>query len=159
MSIKTGDKFPAVVVKKLGPDGMTDVDTGALLAGKKTVLFGVPGAYTGTCHKVHVPGYLARADELKGKGVDQIVCLSVNDPFVMQAWGEVLGVGDAIFMLPDGNGAVTKELGLELDGSGAGLGTRCKRFSMVLDDGVVQSLEVEAKPSEVTVTGADKCAV
>lgn len=159
MSIKVGDKFPSVVVKKMGPEGMIDVDSGALVAEGKTVLFGLPGAYTGTCHKVHVPGYLARHDELKSKGVDRIVCLAVNDPFVMQAWGEALSVGDKIFMLPDGNGKLTAELGLTFDGSGAGLGTRSKRFSMVIEDGVVKSLEVEDKPGEVTVSGADRCAV
>jgi peroxiredoxin len=159
MSIKTGDKFPSVTVKKMGADGLTDVNTGELVAGKKTVLFGVPGAYTGTCHKVHVPGYLARHDELVQKGVDQIVCMAVNDPFVMKAWGEALEVGDKITMLPDGNGELTRALGLEMDGSGAGLGTRCKRFSMVLEDGVVKSLEVEEKAGEVTVSGADRCAV
>jgi peroxiredoxin len=159
MSIKVGDKFPSVTVKKLGADGLDDVDTGTLVAEGKTVLFGLPGAYTGTCHKVHLPGYLARADELKGKGVARIVCLAVNDPFVMAAWGEVSGVGDKIFMLPDGNGELTAALGLGFDGSGAGLGTRAKRFSMVLEDGVVKSLEVEEKPGEVTVSGADACAV
>lgn len=159
MSIQVGDKFPSVTVKKMGPEGMIDVDTGALVAEGKTVLFGLPGAYTGTCHKIHVPGYLARADELKQKGVDRIVCLAVNDPFVMQAWGEALDVGDKIFMLPDGNGELIAELGLSFDGSGAGLGTRSKRFSMVLEDGVVKSLQVEPSPGEVTVSGADKCAV
>ena len=157
MSIKTGDKFPSVTVKKLGADGMTEVNTGELLAGKNTVLFGVPGAWTPTCHNNHLPGYLARADELRQKGVDQIVCLSVNDPFVMKAWGEATGVGDKIFMLPDGNGELTRALGLELDGSGAGLGTRCKRFSMLVNNGTVEALEVEDKAGEVTVSGADAC--
>lgn len=157
MSIKTGDKFPSVTVKKLGPEGMTDVNTGELFAGKKTVLFAVPGAFTPTCHNSHLPGYLAKADELRSKGVDQIVCLAVNDPFVMKAWGEASGVGDKIFMLPDGNAELTRALGLEMDGSGAGLGTRSKRFAMVVNDGTIESVEVEDKASEVTVSGADTC--
>ena len=130
-----------------------------MVAGKKVVLFAVPGAYTPTCHKTHLPGYLANADSIKGKGVDEIVCLSVNDPFVMSAWGNDLNAGGKVTMLPDGNGALTKALGLEMDGSGAGLGTRSKRFSMTIEDGVVKSLEVEEKASEVTVSGAESCLV
>lgn len=157
MSVQVGDKFPSVTVKKMGADGLVDVDSGALVAGKKVILFGVPGAYTGTCSKVHLPGYLSQADALKAKGVDEVICLSVNDPFVMKAWGDDHEVEGKVTMLPDGNGELTRALGLEFDGSGAGLGTRSKRFSMVIDDGVVAALEVEESPGEVAVSGAESC--
>lgn len=157
MSIQIGDKVPAVTVKHMTDSGLKELDTGDLFAGKKVVMFGVPGAFTPTCHKNHLPGYLARADELKGEGVDAIVCLAVNDPFVMKAWGDDLDVGDKVTMLPDGNGEFTKALGLGFDGSGAGLGTRAKRFSLVAEDGVVKKLHIEENPGEVVVSGADKC--
>lgn len=157
MSISVGDKFPSVTLKALGPEGMTDINTGELLAGKKTVLFAVPGAFTPSCHLKHLPGYVSNADSLKGKGVDQLVCVSVNDPFVMKAWGEAVDPDGKVMMLPDWNAELTKALGLDMDGSGAGLGQRAKRFSMTLEDGVVKSLEVEEKASEVTVSGAEAC--
>lgn len=159
MSIKVGDKLPAVKVKRLGAGGMEEVDTGELFAGKKVVMFAVPGAYTPTCSNTHLPGYVAKADEIKSKGIDDIVCMSVNDPFVMKAWGEAKGVAGKVTLLPDGNGEFTKALGLELDGSGAGLGTRSKRFSLVAEDGVVKSLEVEDVAGEVAVSGAESCLV
>lgn len=159
MSISVGDQFPSVTVKRLGDGGMEDVDTGALTKGRKVVLFGVPGAYTPTCHKEHLPGYINRADDLKSKGVDEIVCLSVNDPFVMKAWGEETGASGKVTMLPDGNGAITEALGLGVDMSGAGLGTRCKRFSMVVDDGKVTTLNVEENPGKLDVSSAEKCGV
>lgn len=157
MSIQVGDKMPSVTLKRLTPEGMKEVKTDDIFNGRKVVLFAVPGAFTPTCSRNHLPGYVARADEIKSKGVDEIVCLSVNDPFVMQAWGEQQNVGDKITMLPDGNGELTKALGLELDGSGAGLGTRSQRFSMIVEDGTVKSLNVEAKGGEVTVSGAESC--
>lgn len=157
MSIQVGDKLPSVTLKRLTAEGLKDVKTDDLFGGRKVVLFGVPGAFTPTCSKSHLPGYVARADEIKAKGVDEIVCLSVNDPFVMHAWGEQQNVGDKVTLLPDGNGELTKATGLDLDGSGAGLGTRCKRFSMLVEDGVVKSLEIEDKAGEVTVSGAESC--
>ncbi|HET6612231.1 MAG TPA: peroxiredoxin [Kofleriaceae bacterium] len=157
MSIAVGDKVPSITLKRLTDAGLTEVATDDLFRGKKVVLFGVPGAFTPTCHKSHLPGYIARAGELKAKGIDDIVCMAVNDPFVMKAWGESAGAGDAVTLLPDGNGELSRALGLEMDGSGAGLGTRCKRFSMIVDDGVVKSLEVEANAGTVDVSGAGAC--
>jgi len=156
MSIQVGDRIPKVTLKQLGDDGMKDVDTEELFAGKKVVLFSVPGAFTPTCSSEHLPGYLAKASEIKSKGVDAIVCLAVNDPFVMKEWGKAQGVKDEIVMLPDGNGEFTKALGLDTDISVAGLGVRGKRFSMVVEDGVVKSVEVEPGTG-VTVSGADAC--
>ena len=159
MSIKVGDKLPSVTLKRLTANGMEEVKTDDLFGGRKVVMFGVPGAFTPTCSNSHLPGYVAKADEIKGKGVDEIVCLAVNDPFVMKAWGEQQNVGDKVTMLPDGNAELTRAMGLELDGSGALLGTRCKRFSMLVDNGVVKSVEVEEKAGDVTVSGAESCSV
>jgi glutaredoxin/glutathione-dependent peroxiredoxin len=159
MSVKVGDKIPSVTVKHMTASGLADLKTDELFQGKKVVVFGVPGAFTPTCSKTHLPGYVSKSDEIKAKGVDAIVCLSVNDPFVMNAWAEQLGAQGKVTMLPDHNGELTKALGLEMDGRGAGLGTRSKRFSMVVDDGVVKSVDVEEKASEVSVSGADACMV
>lgn len=159
MSIKVGDKVPSVKIKHLTAEGMQEMDTGELFAGKKVIMLGVPGAFTPSCSNIHLPGYVSKADELKAKGVDAIVCMAVNDPFVMKVWAEQQNVAGKVTMVPDGNGAFTKALGLDLDGSGAGLGHRCKRFSLVAEDGVVKSLEVENVPSEVGVTGVESCMV
>ena len=157
MSIQVGDKLPSVKLKRLGAEGMEEVDTGDLFAGKKIVLFGVPGAYTPTCHKSHLPGFVARADEIKAAGVDEIICVAVNDPFVFKAWGTELGADGKVTMLPDGNGALAKAMGLDFDGAGAGLGVRNKRFSLTAKDGVVETLEVEASPGDLSVSSADSC--
>jgi peroxiredoxin len=157
MSIQVGDKIPAVTIKRLGATGLEEVDTGSLFAGKKVVFFGVPGAFTPTCHKKHLPGYVANADAIKAKGVDEIVCMAVNDPFTLNSWGDALGATGKVSLLPDWNADLTKAMGLEFDGSGAGLGTRCKRFSMLVEDGEVKSLEVEAAPSDLTKTSAESC--
>ena len=159
MSIKVGDKLPSVKVKHLTATGMAELSTDDLFKGKKVVLFAVPGAFTPTCSKTHLPGYVSSADKLKAKGVDEIVCLSVNDPFVMNAWAEQAGAQGKITMLPDHDAELTKALGLDLDARGAGLGTRAKRFSMVVENGVVKSLDVEENPSAVSVSGADACMV
>jgi glutaredoxin/glutathione-dependent peroxiredoxin len=158
MTIKVGDQIPEVTLKWLTPSGMAEVNTTDLFKGKKVVLFSVPGAYTPTCSKEHLPGFIARASEIKAKGVDDIVCLAVNDPFVMHAWGNEQGAEGKVTMLPDGNGTLTTALGLTQDISVAGLGVRGKRFSMLVDDGVVKSLEVE-EGKGVTVSGADQCLV
>lgn len=157
MSIKVGDKLPSVKLKRLGAEGMEEVDTANLFAGKKVVLFGVPGAYTPTCHKDHLPGFVARADAIRAKGIDDIICVAGNDPFVFKAWGQAHNVAGKVTMLPDGNAEFIRALGLDFDGSGAGLGTRCKRFSLTAEDGVVKSLEVEDKPGDLSVTSADSC--
>lgn len=157
MSIQVGDKLPSVKLKRLGAEGLEEVDTGELFAGKKVVLFGVPGAWTPTCHKNHLPGFVARADEIRAKGIDDIICVAGNDPFVFKAWGAEHKVEGKVTMLPDGNAEFIRALGLDFDGSGAGLATRCKRFSLTAEDGVVKSLEVEAKPGDLTVTDAGSC--
>jgi peroxiredoxin len=159
MSIQVGDKLPSVTVKHITSSGLADLSTDELFKGKKVVLFAVPGAFTPTCSMTHLPGYVNNADNLKAKGVDAIVCLSVNDPFVMHAWAEQHGAHGKITMLPDHSGELTKALGLELDGRGAGLGTRSKRFSMLVEDGVVKSLDVDENPGAVSVSGAEACMV
>lgn len=154
MTIQAGDKFPSVTLKHLTSNGMQEVNTDALFGGgKKAVLFAVPGAFTPTCSAKHLPGFVDRIDEFKAKGYD-VVCMAVNDPFVMEAWGKSANVGDKIVMLPDGNGELTRALGLEMDGSGYSLGQRSKRFAMVIEDGVVKTLNVEA-PGAFEVSSAE----
>ncbi|MFM2042856.1 MAG: hypothetical protein RLY86_1432 [Pseudomonadota bacterium] len=154
MSIQVGDPIPAVTLKHLTEGGMQEISTDEIFKGKKVVLFAVPGAFTPTCSAKHLPGYVEQADALKAKGVDNVVCLAVNDPFVMQAWGKANNVGDKILMLPDGNGTLTKALGLEMDGTGYNLGHRSQRFALVAEDGVVTQLHVE-KPGAFEVSSAD----
>ena len=151
MAISEGEKIPAVTVKNTD---MSDVTTDELFGGKKVVLFAVPGAFTPTCSNQHLPGYVENADALKAKGVDEIICLSVNDAFVMGAWGEDRGTGDKVRMIADGNGDLTKALGLEMDGSGIGFGLRCQRFAAIIDDGTVTKFAVEA-PGKFEVSAAD----
>lgn len=159
MTIKTGDTFPALTLKKLGAAGLEEFNTAEALAGKKVVLFGVPGAFTPSCAQKHLPGYVAQADAIKAKGVDEIICVAVNDPFVMAHWGETAGAAGKVSMWADGNGTLAAALGLTFDGSGAGLGTRLVRFSMIIENGVVRSLDIEAKPSDVELSGANACLV
>lgn len=143
MAIQVGDTIPNVSLKRLGPDGMEELTTGDMFAGKKVVLFGVPGAFTPTCSAKHLPGFVANRDALSDKGVDAVYCLSVNDPFVMQAWESQQGSDGKVEMLPDGNAELTRALDLEMDGSGAGLGPRCRRFAIVVDDGKVTETFIE----------------
>ena len=141
---KVGDKVPSATLRMLGPEGPKAVTTEELFApGKKVVAFALPGAFTPTCSAKHVPGFVADADKLKAKGVDAIACISVNDAFVMGAWGKDQKVGDKIVMAGDGSADFTKKLGLELDLTARGMGVRCTRFSMLVDDGVVKQLNVE----------------
>ncbi len=144
--MKVGDKLPDVQVHVLGDNGMpSPVSTGEVLGKGRVVLFGVPGAFTPGCSKVHLPGFVERKDELKAKGVDTIACIAVNDPWVMQAWSADQGA-DGIVMLADGAGAFTRAMGLEFDGSGFGLGKRSQRYSAVVEDGIVTQLDVEPGP-------------
>jgi len=153
MTIKTGDKIPECTLKTMGDKGPVDITTGEIFSGKKVLLFAVPGAFTPGCSMTHLPGYVVNADKIKSKGVDTIVCMSVNDAFVMGAWGEAQNAGE-ILMLADGNGELTAALGLELDGSGFGLGTRSQRYAMIVEDGTVSHLNVEAGPG-VDVSSAE----
>jgi peroxiredoxin len=146
MAIAVGDKVPDVEVKTLGEDGMPKtVRTGEVLGTGKVVLFAVPGAFTPGCSKVHLPGFVEGADQVLAKGVDQIVCIAVNDAWVMDAWGKSQGA-DKITMLADGNAEFTKAMGLEFDGGGVGLGVRSQRYAAVIEDGVVKELDVEPNP-------------
>lgn len=143
MSIKVGDKIPSVTLTQMTADGPKPVSTDDLFAGKKVVLFAVPGAFTPLCSGQHLPGYVKLADQFKAKGVDSIVCVSVNDAFVMGAWGKDQQVGDKVVLLADGNADFAKAVGLELDGSGFGMGKRSQRYALVADNGVVKHIGVE----------------
>ena len=153
MTIKVGDKLLDGTLYEMGEEGPKPVSVAELTKGKRVVFFGLPGAFTPTCSALHVPGYVAQADQIKAKGVDEIVCVSVNDAFVMGAWGKDQKVGDKVRMLGDGSGLWTKALGLELDLIAKGLGLRCERFSMLVDNGVVKSLDIEA-PGKFEVSDA-----
>ena len=154
MTTKVGDKLPDATFKVMKDGKPADVTVSDLTAGKKVALFAVPGAFTPTCSARHLPGYKEKAAEFRGKGVDTIACVSVNDVFVMGAWAKDQQVGDDVVMLADGNGAFAKAVGLELDGKGFGMGSRSQRYSMIVEDGVVKQLNVEA-PGEFKVSAAD----
>jgi peroxiredoxin len=143
MAITVGDKVPDVAVQTMSDNGPQTVQTLDLLSRGKVVLFAVPGAFTPGCSKIHLPGYVAQAEELRAKGVDTIACISVNDAWVMDAWGKAQGVDDKVLMLADGSGEFAKAMGLEFDGSGFGLGLRSRRYAAVIDGGIVTELEVE----------------
>jgi len=153
MAIKEGDKIPAATLHTMRDGKPAAVSTSDLFDGKKVVVFAVPGAFTPTCSMAHLPGYVVHADAIKAKGVDSIVCLSVNDAFVMDAWGKDKNA-EHLMMVGDGNGAFTKAVGLEMDGSGFGLGTRSQRYAMVVENGVVKKLAVEA-PGKLEVSKAE----
>jgi peroxiredoxin len=157
MPIQPGTRFPALTIKEATAEGPKEVDLGQLFAGKKAVVFSVPGAFTPTCSKQHLPGFVARFDDLKAKGVDVIACLAVNDPHVMRAWGEAHGALGKIHMLADGNATVTKALGIDQDFSAGLMGVRGKRASITIEDGVITHVDVEESPGKVEVSGADAC--
>ena len=146
MTIQVGDKLPGITVTTMTADGPKPVSMEELCAGKKVVLFAVPGAFTPTCSVEHLPGFVTNAANLRDKGVDIVACISVNDPFVMGAWGKDRSSGENVLMLADGNAEFTSAVGLEMDGSGFGLGTRSQRYAMIIDDGVVSNLNVESGP-------------
>lgn len=154
MTIQVGDRLPAVNLKQLTADGIKDVPITELTSGKKVVLFAVPGAFTPTCSEKHLPGFVEQADAIKAKGVDAILCVAVNDPFVVSAWEKARNVGGKVTMLSDGNAEFTRAIGLDFDGSAVGLGTRSKRYAMVVDDGVVKSLMVEDAPAQAEKSSA-----
>jgi peroxiredoxin len=153
MTIQPGDRLPDVPLTLATSDGPKPTTSGEYFKGKKVALFAVPGAFTPTCSARHLPSYVDKAADLKGKGIDEIACVSVNDPFVMAAWGERDGSKD-IVMLADGNGAFAEAIGLTMDGSKFGLGTRSQRYSMIVDDGVVEQLNVE-EPGEYRASSAE----
>jgi peroxiredoxin len=154
MAIQVGDKIPEVTLKTMKPDGIQDVSTGALFGGRKVVLFAVPGAYTPTCSAKHLPGFIAKAGEIRARGVDEIVCLSVNDAFVMGAWGKAHDAGDKVTLVADGNGDFSRSVGLDFDGSNFGMGLRSQRYAAIVEDGVVTHLALE-KPMEFEVSSAE----
>ncbi len=152
MTIQIGDRIPEVVLKYID-DGVQAVDTPTLFEDRKVVLFAVPGAFTPTCSERHLPGFVEQFDRFRERGID-VACMAVNDPFVMQAWGESQGVPQGLRLLSDGNADLTRALGLEMDASGYGMGIRSKRFALYAEDGVVRQLFVEA-PGEFKVSGAE----
>ena len=154
MSIQVGDKLPDATFMEMTADGPQPRTADDVFSGKTIALFAVPGAYTPTCSARHLPGFIEKSDELKGKGIDEIVCTSVNDVFVMAAWATHTGAADKIRMLADGNGAFASALGLQLDASGFGMGQRSQRYSMIVKDGIVAELNVEDGP-EFKVSSAD----
>jgi peroxiredoxin len=144
MALQVGDKVPEATFMTFGPDGPGPLTSETLFTGKTVALFAVPGAFTPTCSAKHLPGFKAKAAEFRAKGVDTIACVSVNDVFVMKAWGEDQGVGEDVLMLADGNGAFTKAMGLEMDGSRFGMGERSQRYSALVKDGVIKEINVES---------------
>jgi glutaredoxin/glutathione-dependent peroxiredoxin len=155
MTIQVGDRLPQTTFRVMTADGAKPKTTDDVFAGRKVVLIGVPGAFTPTCHRNHLPGYIENAASFTEKGVDAIAVTAVNDVFVMDAWAKASGGEGKVEFLADGNGDFAKALGLTLDASGNGLGVRSKRYSMVVDDGVVKSLNVEETAGKADTSGAD----
>jgi glutaredoxin/glutathione-dependent peroxiredoxin len=154
MTIAAGEKVPSGKFKIATSEGLADLSTAQLFDGKRVLFFAVPGAFTPTCDARHLPGFIESADQIRARGVDTIACMSVNDVFVMKAWGKSAGTGDKVLMLADGNGDYTRALGLALDATGFGMGQRSQRFAMVVKDGVVEQLHVE-QGGEFKVSAAD----
>lgn len=154
MPIQVNERIPSVTIKQVAPDGTREVDPAQLFAGKKVIMFSVPGAFTPTCSEKHLPGYLARHAELRAQGIDLIACLAVNDHHVMRVWAENRGVGDKIVMLADGEANFARALGI--DYLSPGMGTRARRGVFQIDDGVVTSVDVEV-PGKFEVSSADAC--
>lgn len=157
MPIKAGDRVPGATFKQLSASGIANIDAATLLKDKKVVLFGLPGAYTPVCSANHLPGFVAKAAELKAKGIQEIACISVNDPFVMQAWGKEHGAEGKVTMLADADGAFTRAIGLSLDLPEFGLSGRSERYSMVVEDGIVKSINVEKSVLDHGISSAATC--
>ncbi len=155
MTIKVGDKLPSATLRQVTPEGPKEVTTDEFFRGRKIVLFAVPGAFTPACSQRHLPGYVDKAADIKGKGIDEVACVAVNDPAVMGAWGKDQKSAGKVTMLADGSGDFARALGLELDLSKGGLGVRSKRYSMLVDNGVVKSLNLEAQPGQVEASSAE----
>ena len=155
MPIKVGDRLPNTTFRVMTPEGPKPKTTEEVFKGKKVVLFAVPGAFTPTCHKNHLPGFVKNAEAIKGKGIDSIAVTSVNDPFVQDAWKKASDPDNKIDFLADGSGDFAKAVGMELDASANGLGMRSKRYCMVVEDGVVKSLNIEDAPGKADISGAD----
>jgi peroxiredoxin len=155
MAIKVGDRLPRATFRVMTPDGPAPKTTDEVFKGRRVVLVAVPGAFTPTCHRNHLPGYVTKADEIKRKGVDAIVVTAVNDVFVLDAWGKASGCDGNIEFIADGNGDFAKALGLTIDVSDRGLGTRSQRYAMIVEDGVVKTLNVEDAPGKADISGAD----
>lgn len=155
MTIKVGERLPNVTVRQVTPDGPKPVETKDYFAGKTVVLFGLPGAFTPTCHKNHLPGFIVSEAAFKTKGVDAIAMTSVNDPHVLTAWAKASGTEGKISFLSDGNGDFAKAAGLEFDASGGGMGIRSKRYSALVEDGIVKNLNIEDSPGKADISGAE----
>lgn len=156
MSIGIGDRLPEATFRVLGSEGIEKLTMSDVFAGRKVVLFAVPGAFTPTCHLKHLPGFVDNVDAFKNKGVHTVACVAVNDPFVLDAWSKAAGGRGEVLFLSDGNGEFTKAIGLDFDGSGIGLGTRSKRYAMLVDDAVVKVLKVEDSPGVADVSTAER---
>ena len=156
MTIATGDRLPEATFRMMGSDGIKSMTTRDVFGGKKVVLFAVPGAFTPTCHSKHLPGFIERAAEFKKHGIDSVVCVAVNDPFVLAAWEDKSGGKGKVLFLSDGNAEFTKKIGMDFDGSGIGLGTRSKRYAALVEDGVVKVLNVEESPGVAAESTAEK---
>ena len=155
MTIKPGDKMPDAQLMHMSDAGPAPITTAELFDGKTVAMFALPGAFTPTCSNQHLPGFIQKSEELRAAGVDTIICLSVNDAFVMGAWGDQQGAGGKVMMVGDGNAELTEKLGLTMDGSGCGMGTRSLRYSMIVRDGVVETLNVEGNPGQAIDSGAE----
>lgn len=158
MAISIGDRLPEATFTLMGGEGPDQKTTADIFGGKKVVLFAVPGAFTPTCSKQHLPGFVENADKIKAQGIDTIACISVNDVFVMDAWGKSAGADGKVMMLADGSANFAKKIGLEMDLSERGLGVRSKRYAMIVEDGVVKALEIEDAPGSAEKSGAEAIA-
>lgn len=155
MTVKAGDKIPQATLMHMSDAGPAPISTDDLFSGKTVAMFALPGAFTPTCSNQHLPGFIEKSEELRAAGVDTIVCLSVNDAFVMDAWGKQQNATGKVMMVGDGNGDLTEKLGLTMDGTGFGMGTRSLRYSMIVRDGVIETLNLEGNPGQAVDSGAE----